>query len=325
MKRLGRIVVILLGVVVVLILAGCAFQTLSEWNDARAYPPPGELVRVGNTRLHLYCTGEGSPTVILDASFPAQVSNWVWVQPQLAQVTRVCAYDRAGIGWSDPGPEPRDAQRTARELEALLDRARVAGPFVLVGHSLGALTAREFASEFPNQVAGMVLIEGTHPDVWARQNQPESIGADASQLQIAPLLARIGFFRAGLFPVPPADADLPPQQFAEEQAYFKTVKYFENLRAVNNAFPQALQQVRDTKSLGNKPLAVVVGTGSENFSGVPRELQDELLKLSSNSVFVSVEGATHSGLVHNEQYADDTAKAILLVVEAVRSGQLLAQ
>jgi pimeloyl-ACP methyl ester carboxylesterase len=325
MKWVLRVILILLGIVVALILAGCAYQTLSEWNDARTFSPPGELVNVGNARMHIYCTGEGSPTVILDGSFPAQVSNWAWVQPQIADVTRGCSYDRAGIGWSDLGPEPRDARRTARELEALLDRADVEGPYILVGHSLGALTARVFADEYPNQVVGMVLVEGTHPDAWARRNLPEGIGADPDQLRIAPILARLGFFRAGLFPVPPADSDLPTQQYAEEEAYFKTTKYFENLRAVNDAFPAALQQVRETKSLGNKPLVVVVGGASENFTGVLRELQDELLKLSSNSVQVEVDGASHSALVHNEEYADDTAQAILRVVEAVRTGQLLAQ
>lgn len=323
MKWLIRIVLALLALIGILILAGCAYQTISEWNDARAYPPPGDLISIGSTRLHLYCTGEGSPTVILDAAFPAQVSNWVWIQPQIAKETRVCSYDRAGHGWSELGPAPRDAVQHARELHALLDRANVPGPYVLVGHSLGGLYARAFADRYSDEVSGMVLIEGSHPDVWKRQNMLEGVGADPGMLAVAPWLARLGFFRLGLFPVPPADKDLPPQQFAEEDAYFKSAKYFENLHAVNEAFSAALQQVRETNSLGNKPLAVVVGTASENYVGIPRELQDSFLKLSANSVFIPVKGATHSGLVDNEQAADNTANAILSVVNAVRTGQLL--
>ena len=321
MKWIVRFILGVVGFIVVVIFAGCAYQTISEWNDARAFPPPGQLIDVGGHKLHLYCIGEGAPTVILDAAFPAQVSNWVWVQPQIAKTTRVCAYDRAGHGWSDLGAEPRDAKQHARELKTLLEKANVPGPFVLVGHSLGGLYVREFADMFPEQVAGMVLLEGTHPDAWKRQNLPEGVGADASQLNMAPTLARVGIFRAGLFPVPPADPALPPQQRAEEQAYFNSTKYFENLRAVNNSFSAALQQVRETKSLDNKPLAIVVGTASENFQGVARELQNELLKLSTNSVFISVDGATHSGLVDDERFADETTNAILRVVEAVRTGK----
>lgn len=321
MKWILRIVIAILVLIAVVILAGCAYQSIAESNAARAYPPPGNLIDVGGYKLHLYCIGEGAPTVILDAAFPAQVSNWIWVQPQIAKTTRVCAYDRAGHGWSDPGPEPRDAQQHARELKTLLEKANEQGPFVLVGHSLGGLYVREFADMFPDQVAGMALIEGTHPDSWKRQNITEGVGADAGMLSVAPMLARVGFFRAGLFPVPKADAALPEQQRAEEQAYFDSVKYFENLRAVNNSFSAALQQVRETKSLDNKPLVIVIGTASENFQGIARELQDELLKLSTNTTFVSVEGATHSGLVDDERFADETANAILAVVDAVRTGQ----
>lgn len=318
MKWVMRIALGLILLLAVILAAGCAYQTISEWNEARAYPPPGHLIDIGGYRLHLYCMGEGSPTVILDAAFPAQVSNWVWVQPQIARVTRVCAYDRAGLGWSDLGPAPRDARQYALELHTLLEKVGVQGPFVLVGHSYGALPVRAFADKYPDQVAGMVLIEGTHPDVWKKLNMPEGVGVDASQLNVAPILARLGFFRTGLYAVPPADPALPLQQQAEEQAYFNSVKYFDTLRAVNEAFPAALEQVRATQGIGDKPLAIVVGTASDNYQGVPRELQEELLKLSSNSTWVAVEGATHSGLVDNDKYAGATAKAILGVVGKVR-------
>lgn len=321
MKWILRIVFALVVLVAGLILAGCVYQVVGEWADARKYPPPGNLIDLGGYKLHMYCTGTGTPTVILDAAFPAQVSNWAWVQPQVAQETRVCAYDRAGHGWSDPGPAPRDAKQQALELKQLLEKVNEAGPFVLVGHSLGGLYVREFADQYPDQVAGMVLIEGTHPDVWAKQGLTEGVGVDAGQLSVAPILARVGFFRVGLFPIPKADAALPERQREEEQAYFNSVKYFENLRAVNDSFAIALAQVRATRDLGDKPLAIVIGTGSENYEGVPRQLQDELLKLSTDSVMVTVADATHSGLVDDERFADETALAILSVVRAVRNGQ----
>ena len=160
--------------------------------------PPGDLVDVGGYRLHLLCTGSqtaGHPTVVLDASFPGTVSTWAWVQPKLAQATRVCAYDRAGLGWSDAGPAPRDALSHARELHTLLQHAQVAGPYVLVGHSLGGLSVRMYADQYPEDVAGMVLIEGTNPEAWRRLGKPEGVGVDRTQLAVAPFLARLGIFR----------------------------------------------------------------------------------------------------------------------------------
>ena len=138
-------------IVVALALTGVAYQGIATMVDAHRYPPPGRLVDVGGYRLHVYCTGSGRPTVVLDALFPGTVSNWAWVQPQIARTTRVCAYDRAGLGWSDRGPGPRDARQHARELHTLLTRAQITGPYVLVGHSLGGLSVREFAEEYPTR------------------------------------------------------------------------------------------------------------------------------------------------------------------------------
>ena len=123
---------------------------------------------MGGYQLHIHCLGEGNPTVILEAALPGASAHWGWVQPDIATTTRVCAYDRAGMGWSDPGPEPRDAQTIASELHTLLDNARIEGPYVLVGHSFGGLYARMYTAQYPDEVAGMVLVDSTHPDQWTR-------------------------------------------------------------------------------------------------------------------------------------------------------------
>lgn len=321
LKRIG---LGLLSTVIVLCAAGFTYQTIATEVDQRNYPPPGQLIDVGGYRLHLYCVGEGIPTVILDAAFPAQVSNWVWVQSMLSNHTQVCAYDRAGHGWSDPGPKPRDAVQHAHELHTLLTNAKVSGPFVLVGHSLGGLYVQMFADLYPDEVAGMVLIEGSHPDAWKRLGLLEGVGVDPNMLAVAPTLARLGFFRLRLFPVPRADADLPVQQRAEEQTYFDSAKYFDTLLAVNTVFPLALEQVRQTHDLGSRPLIIVIGGASDNTVGVARELQDELVQLSLNSVTRVIEGATHSGLVDQREHAVQTSAAILEVVEAARTGEPLS-
>lgn len=319
---------ILLGLAVVPIalgVFGAIYQTIATAIDQRNYPPPGQLVDVGGYKLHLYCTGEGSPAVILDALFPGTVSNWVWVQPEIAKTTRVCAYDRAGHGWSESGPEPRDAEQQARELHTLLANAGIAGPYILVGHSLGGLPTRMFAALYPDEVAGMALIEGTNPDSWKRLGKPEGVGVDRNQLAVAPFLARLGIFRLSLIPSYSSDPDLPPRQRMEVQAFFNSVKSLETIRAVDASFSVALDQVRNAGGLGSKPLAIVLGSKGDGATAQLRDLFIQQAALSTNSLTLVIDGATHAGLVDNQNYALQTSVAILQVVEAARTGQPLAE
>lgn len=150
------------AVLVMAALAGATYERVMASGDATSYPAPGQLVDVGGHRLHLHCMGEGSPTVILEAGWSGFSSDWSLIQPALAQQTRVCAYDRAGNGWSDAGPLPRTPERIATELHMLLRNAGERGPYVLVGHSLGGRYARMFAAQHPDEVAGLVLVDARH-------------------------------------------------------------------------------------------------------------------------------------------------------------------
>src|SRR5215813_12477614 len=127
----------ILAVVVGLALLGAAYESTSEAADARAYSPPGQLVDVGGYRLHINCTGTGSPTVVIESGWGDWSASWSNVQSQAATNTRVCTYDRAGYGFSEPGPLPRTADRFTEELHRLLHNAGLPGPYVLAGHSLG--------------------------------------------------------------------------------------------------------------------------------------------------------------------------------------------
>jgi pimeloyl-ACP methyl ester carboxylesterase len=158
----------LLALVAVLAITGAIYQAGATAIDQRTYPPPGQLVDVGSYRLHINCVGTGTPTVVLESGMFASSSMWAWVQPELAQQTRVCAYDRAGMGWSDAGPTPRDAHQIGTELRALLANAGEAGPYVLVAHSLGGVSARVYAAHYASDIAGVVLVEATHPEVLTR-------------------------------------------------------------------------------------------------------------------------------------------------------------
>jgi pimeloyl-ACP methyl ester carboxylesterase len=159
-----RVLAGLCGLIVVTALTGATYQWLATRKDLALTPPPGHLVDIGGYRLHLWCTGNGAPAVILDTGLGGSSADWGFVQPDIAQFTRVCSYDRAGMGYSDSGPSPRTARRIASELADLLARSGIAGPVVLVGASIGGFNVRVFASDHPDRAAGLVLVDASHED-----------------------------------------------------------------------------------------------------------------------------------------------------------------
>jgi pimeloyl-ACP methyl ester carboxylesterase len=161
-------------VIAVLALAsiGGGYQTLGEAADAKAYPMPGRLVDVGGHRLHLSCTGAGTPTVVLEPGAGEMSSILGWIAPAVARDTRVCVYDRAGRGWSEPADSAQDGAQIATDLHTLLRRGHVPGPYVLAGHSFGGLYVLTFAARYPDEVAGMVLVDSTAPASAANPGTP---------------------------------------------------------------------------------------------------------------------------------------------------------
>ncbi|MGB7554634.1 MAG: alpha/beta hydrolase [Candidatus Korobacteraceae bacterium] len=152
---------------VILICATAAGSTIFNAIALRyyraTYSPLGKIYRVNGHDMHIYCTGEGSPTIVLDAGMGNDSLAWAKVQPELSKTTRVCSYDRAGMGWSTPGPDPRDADTIASELHALLQQAGVSGPIVLMGHSMGGIFIRAYATHYPQDVVGLIFIESASP------------------------------------------------------------------------------------------------------------------------------------------------------------------
>src|SRR5512141_2281272 len=213
-RWLGAGLAALLG----LALVGYIYEPFAEAADAKAYPPPGQLVDVGGHRLHIHCAGTGSPTVVIVAGAGDWSTTWEGVvQPEVTKTTRVCTYDRAGLGWSDPSALPSDAAQFAKELHTLLQNANVPGPYVMVGHSLGGLPVRVFAHEYSSEVAGVVLIESMSPRQFRgasaeAQAQSESPSQPFS-LQAA--LARFGVIRL-LVKLPGIAPSVP----ANEAAYY---------------------------------------------------------------------------------------------------------
>lgn len=145
-----------------LFMLGLLFS--SSIANAQDKPYPGELINIGTLRLHINCVGEGSPTVIIDSGIGGFSLEWLTIQNNLADTLKVCSYDRAGYGWSDPGPRPRTTDRITYELHSLLVESKIPGPYVLVGHSFGGYNIRYFASKYPSLTAGLVLVDSSHPE-----------------------------------------------------------------------------------------------------------------------------------------------------------------
>lgn len=180
-----------------LVSTGLVYQALGSARGARKYPPPGRLVDVGGYRLHIACDGTGSPSVVLESGIAASSLSWRLVQPEVAKFTRVCSYDRAGLGWSDPAPTPRTCARIAGELDRLLLSAGIPGPYVLVGHSFGGFVVRHYATLYPGKVAGMVLVDTIHPSEWRNptEQQKRMLRGAVFFSYVGAWLARIGIVR----------------------------------------------------------------------------------------------------------------------------------
>jgi pimeloyl-ACP methyl ester carboxylesterase len=312
--------------VLALAAVGGGYQTVQEAVDAHAYPMPGQLINVGAHRLHLHCTGSGSPTVVLQPGGGDFSSGMAWIAPAVASETRVCVYDRAGRGWSEPADSPQDAAQIATDLHTLLQRGNVPGPYVLVGHSFGGLYVLTYADRYPDEVAGMVLVDSTNP---ATQADPENAIAydggsyDAVTDRVAALgavAARVGLVRVlGGF----GYGDLPAQSRDEVRAKTATAVYASGWI---DEFVQANASGAEAAMLtdfGDKPLVVL--TAGAQTDTTHDAAQTKLATLSTDSSHRVVAGASHPGLIFDEQYAKVTTRAVRDVVASVRSTAPLAR
>jgi pimeloyl-ACP methyl ester carboxylesterase len=310
---------IIYPVLALLVLAavGGGYETIREAMDESAYAMPGRLVDVGGYELHISCTGSGSPTVILEAGLgqPAAMMSG-WIQPGVAADTQVCVYDRAGMGWSELADTPRDGVAIATDLHTLLDRAEIDGPYVLAGHSSGGVYVQVFAAQYPDEVAGMVLLDSQPPDAIA--NLPgyaaEYDGIRRSTA-LFPSVARLG---VGRLAYPAAGSDLPPAVWAEARALLCTGRHNRGYRDAAVGLKAALTQAQALTSLGDKPLIVLTAAEDAHAGWLP--LQEKMAGLSTNSVQRVIQDASHDSVIDDEDDAANAIDAILDVVASVRSG-----
>ena len=307
-----------------LVIAGMIYQTAATEADRKNFPPPGNLIDVGGFKMHIYCEGSGNPTVILETLSGGTSSYWGWVQPGVAKETRVCVYDRAGRGWSEPDPELQSLSRTVRNLHTLLENANITGPYVLVGHSIGGIYVRQFAAQYPDEMAGMVLVDASNPLQFERY--PEMWEENESYMQFAkylPTFARLGIGHLYFALGGEMDfADMKEPQKSEIKAAWSSPAYFESQYAEVVAGEGIYRDAQRLGDLGDLPL-VVLTQGNDATSASWIELQNELAELSTDSLHITVEGATHASLAFHPEHAKAVSDAILKVVEAVRLGKTL--
>src|SRR4051794_19264636 len=309
---------ILAPVVAVLALAPVAatYENISVVRDRHTYAAPGSTYDVGGHRLYLDCLGQGSPTVVLDNGLGEVAASWARIVADVDTTTRVCAYDRAGQGWSDDATA-QDGVTAARDLHTLLSVAGEHGPYLLVGHSIGGTYALTYAARYPQQVAGMVLLDSSSPEQFSSIPSYPGQYAVAHRVEaLAPTLSRLGLGRV-LAAVAPSH--LPTSAADEVTALTADAHGARSVSAEWQVLPKLFEQARALTTLGSRPLAVLTASESQQKTDGWGAAQDRLAALSSHSVHRVVE-STHLGLLEDQLGSSAAVKAIDEVIASARTG-----
>ena len=315
-RRGARLVVYSVAALMVAAGLGGVVQVAGGDPKTAAGPVPGRLVDVGGYRLHLHCTGTGAPTVVLLNGLGETSPQWARVLPPVADKTRVCAYDRAGQGWSEDSSNPNDATTAATDLHELLAAAGESGPFVLAGHSSGGVHALTYTHLYPSQVAGLVLLDSASP------NQVKVVTTFNGEYQVmrrglaaAPTLFRFG---VGHLMQALGVPDLPGNAGQQAAAFADSPRGWAGMRAEQVELPTAFAQSQALTSLGDRPLVVL--TAKANVDSKPgwATAQDQMAALSTNSRH-TVADMDHVGFLHNPVGAAQSVTAITDVVTATRT------
>jgi pimeloyl-ACP methyl ester carboxylesterase len=270
-----------------------AINTISIWSFHPRDPVPGSLLLVNGHTMHIDCTGSGSPTIILESGLGAAWEIWSRVQPELSRTTRVCSYDRAGYGYSDVLASPRDADHIAAELCVLLGEAKVAGPIVLMGHSLGGVFIRDYATRYPDQVAGLIFVDAVTPSwVLGRVEAPPQ-PVTGLGIRMACATNFRGLVGACTWPRP--SLDLPRWKLAAEGLCHPRICALE---AEFDSFDQSGAETLRTGPYGNLPVLVISHDPTHaivpsDWENAWDQMQRELTGLSVRSRRVVARGSIH--------------------------------
>jgi pimeloyl-ACP methyl ester carboxylesterase len=304
-------------VLALLPVAGFLIQKTLAWWDLRQYPAPGQFADVGGHRLHFEDVGEGQPTVILESGLATGCLAWHLVQPEIAKFTRVVSYDRAGLGWSDSGESPPTSRHVASELHALLNKADIPGPYVLVGHSLGAHHVRVYTDQYPSEVAGLVLVDPQDENFWQGVSEATKLEQRTEILRSGLrhwASASVGIAR---FSEPPGWQD-KGRELLRSKALARQPKAIYALWAENAYFSVCADEAHATGSVGSRPMMVLTA------EHLPPAHREELIHEHNRLAALSIQGSRvmvpDCGHYIQIEKPDAVVKAIHQVVDMVRAG-----
>lgn len=314
LKGAGRWVVTTTLVVLAAASVGAGVRNVTSDSFASTFPAPGAIRSVGDHDLHLDCRGQGEPTVVLVSGLGEFSGSWARILDGVAPTTRVCAYDRAGQGWSDDVEHPQDGIAAAEDLHALLAAAGETGPFVLAGHSIGGPYAMTYAANYDEEVAGMVLLDSTSPEQFtAIPSYPTQYAMMRRAYGVLPSLARLGLG------VALAGSHLPADDAAPVDAMSATPRAGRNARDELSMLPVVFEQARALTTLGDRPLVVLTSAENARDTDGWTEAQSAMAELSRNAVHGEA-AASHAGMLEDPLGAAASVQAIASVVRTVRSG-----
>jgi len=278
LRWLKRILLGLLALAMIIVIIGTIYEALGRRNAQANYPPPGKLVDVGGRKMHIDCRGTGSPTVIFESGLgTGGTIDWTLVHDKIAQTTRACAYDRAGIMWSDPKTTPQHAAAVADDLHVLLKGAGITDPLVLVGHSIGGPYVRAYTGKYGDQVAGLVLVDTSHPDQVARLGKVSNTNAHPGQVAwIMHTATRLAWTGAVRFLMANAgQGELPKDATAKLAAYASTSVV--GATSELDGFDATMDDARVVRSFGNRPVIALTAMkplAAEELQGLNMKAAD---------------------------------------------------
>ncbi|HJQ88413.1 MAG TPA: alpha/beta fold hydrolase [Propionibacteriaceae bacterium] len=311
----ARWVLIPVIAVLAVVSIGGTYENIDATGDQTTSAAPGKLYDVGGHRLHLDCRGHGSPTVVLSNGLGEVSASWSRITAPVAETTRVCAYDRAGQGWSDDAANPQDGVESAKDLHRLLEMAGEHGRYVLVGHSTGGTYAMTYAARYPDQVAGLVLLDSSSPEQFTRMPAyPGQYAMMRRAYALLPTLSRLGLGR-----LVPASSHLAAADAARVTAITSSPQAYRNQRDEVSVIPEVFTQAQALTTLDDRPLAVLTASanslGNEGWAGA----QDQLAALSPNHIHRTVD-SSHTGLLEDSGPAAESVRAITEVIASARTG-----
>ena len=324
MKRALRGLAAILMLAIVMLAGGWTYQRLAERRDDRLYPPPGRLYPVNGRLMHIHCRGTGNPAIIVEQGIGGPSIDWNDINDQMSRITRVCDYDRAGMGYSEPAFIPTRSTDVARNLHTLLGAAGIDDDIVFVAWSAGGLYAKEYFRQFPAHVKGMVLVDSTHEQMRQRMPTPPSNQGNYDRLMRQYVLAQFGWLRLkGEIAEQYAAAPLPEPDRQRLIAFFLKSHTYRTLVDEGVGLDQDMALNSPLPNLGDMPL-VVIAQGKPRNPYMQKnlaqwhELQRELAGLSTNGRLAIAGNSAHD--IHHTE-PELIVNAAHEVVSAVRAAR----